>query len=125
MLIVPRITPTKRPYLEALLKEWQMYIDVFPGRLNVKELHIGGGTPTFFSPENLIRLIDGICKNVNKMDNYMFSFETNPRSTSREHLEALVQRRIPPHEFRNPGFRSDGAGGDQSSPVIRAGQGEG
>jgi oxygen-independent coproporphyrinogen-3 oxidase len=77
------------PYIDALIKEWQMYLDVFPGTLNVKELHIGGGTPTFFSPENLVRLVDTMFKDVNRMDNYIFSFETNPRSTSKEHLEAL------------------------------------
>ena len=79
----------EKPYIDALIKEWQMYLDVFPGKLNVKELHIGGGTPTFFSPENLVRLVDTLFKDVNKMDNYIFSFETNPRSTSKEHLEAL------------------------------------
>ena len=79
----------EQPYIDALIKEWQMYLDVFPGKLNVKELHIGGGTPTFFSPENLVRLVDTLFKDVNRMDNYIFSFETNPRSTSKEHLEAL------------------------------------
>jgi oxygen-independent coproporphyrinogen-3 oxidase len=79
----------EKPYIDALIKEWQMYLDVFPGKLNVKELHIGGGTPTFFSPENLIRLVDTLFKDVNRMDNYIFSFETNPRSTTKEHLEAL------------------------------------
>lgn len=77
------------PYVDALLKEWQMYLDVFPGTLNVKELHIGGGTPTFLSPENLIRLVDNLFRRVNRMDNHIFSFETNPRSTTKEHLEAL------------------------------------
>lgn len=79
----------EKPYIDALIKEWQMYLDVFPGKLNVKELHIGGGTPTFFSPENLVYLVDTMFKDVNRMDNYIFSFETNPRSTSKEHLEAL------------------------------------
>ncbi len=79
----------EQPYIDALIKEWQMYLDVFPGTLNVKELHIGGGTPTFFSPENLVRLVDTMFKDVNRMDNYIFSFETNPRSTTKEHLEAL------------------------------------
>ncbi|NTV99581.1 MAG: oxygen-independent coproporphyrinogen III oxidase, partial [Chlorobiaceae bacterium] len=79
----------EKPYLDTLLREWQMYVDVLPGNLNIKELHIGGGTPTFFSPENLVTLIDGIFRNANRMDNHIFSFETNPRSTTKEHLEAL------------------------------------
>ena len=99
----------EKPYLQALLKEWQMYLDVFPGKLNVKELHIGGGTPTFFSPENLIHLVDNLFRNVNKMDNYIFSFETNPRSTTREHLEALY----------SVGFRRMSFGIQDFDPVVQ------
>ena len=86
-----------------------MYLDVFPGKLNVKELHIGGGTPTFFSPENLIHLVDNLFRNVNKMDNYIFSFETNPRSTTREHLEALY----------SVGFRRMSFGIQDFDPVVQ------
>src|SRR5210317_710204 len=41
------------PYLKSILKEMQLYIDLFEERPIIKELHIGGGTPTFFTPENL------------------------------------------------------------------------
>lgn len=98
------------PYIDALIKEWQMYLDVFPGTLNVKELHIGGGTPTFFSPENLVRLVDTMFKDVNRMDNYIFSFETNPRSTSKEHLEALY----------SVGFRRMSFGIQDFDPTVQA-----
>jgi oxygen-independent coproporphyrinogen-3 oxidase len=100
----------EKPYIDALIKEWQMYLDVFPGKLNVKELHIGGGTPTFFSPENLIRLVDTLFKDVNKMDDYIFSFETNPRSTSKEHLEALY----------SVGFRRMSFGIQDFDPTVQA-----
>ena len=98
------------PYIDALIKEWQMYLDVFPGTLNVKELHIGGGTPTFFSPENLVRLVDTMFRDVNRMDNYIFSFETNPRSTSKEHLEALY----------SVGFRRMSFGIQDFDPTVQA-----
>jgi oxygen-independent coproporphyrinogen-3 oxidase len=100
----------EQPYIDALIKEWQMYLDVFPGTLNVKELHIGGGTPTFFSPENLVRLVDTMFKDVNRMDNYIFSFETNPRSTSKEHLEALY----------SVGFRRMSFGIQDFDPTVQA-----
>jgi oxygen-independent coproporphyrinogen III oxidase len=99
----------EKPYLDTLLKEWQMYVDVLPGNLNVKELHIGGGTPTFFSPENLITLIEGIFRNANRMDNHIFSFETNPRSTTREHLEALF----------SVGFRRMSFGIQDFDPIVQ------
>ncbi|ANT65493.1 MULTISPECIES: oxygen-independent coproporphyrinogen III oxidase [Prosthecochloris] len=97
------------PYVDALLKEWQMYLDVFPGKLNVKEMHIGGGTPTFLSPENLIRLVESMYKDVNRLDDYMFSFETNPRSTTREHLEALY----------SVGFRRMSFGIQDFDPIVQ------
>src|SRR5690606_3601636 len=48
------------PYLESVLKEWQLYLELFPERPIIKELHLGGGTPTFFSAENLRLLLKGI-----------------------------------------------------------------
>ena len=47
------------PYIDALLKEWSLYLDLFNEKPAIKEVHLGGGTPTFFSPENLTRLING------------------------------------------------------------------
>ena len=44
----------EKPYLATLLKEWQLYRKEFPTSPTVQELHLGGGTPTFFSPENLV-----------------------------------------------------------------------
>ena len=44
-------------YMEAILKEWQLYLSLMDERPVVRELHLGGGTPTFFSPENLDTLI--------------------------------------------------------------------
>ena len=55
----------------------------------VKEIHLGGGTPTFFSAENLKQLIDGIFKYAEKADDYEFSFEGHPNNTTKEHLQTL------------------------------------
>ncbi len=77
------------PYLEALLSEWELYREVFSGKPKIKEIHLGGGTPTFFSPENLKILIQGILKDTTLSDNYEFSFEGHPKNTTREHLQVL------------------------------------
>ena len=47
------------------------------------------GTPTFFSPENLTRLINGIFATATRAENYEFSFEGHPNNTTKEHLKAL------------------------------------
>lgn len=77
------------PYLESVLQEWKLYMKVFPGRPIIKELHLGGGTPTFFSPANLKKLIDGIFSDADRAENASFSFEGHPNNTSKEHLQTL------------------------------------
>jgi oxygen-independent coproporphyrinogen-3 oxidase len=77
------------PYMNAIIKEWELYKQVFSGRPKIKEIHLGGGTPTFFSPENLQALIKQLLLDCDVADNYEFSFEGHPRNTTKEHLQAL------------------------------------
>ncbi len=77
------------PYLNTVLKEWQLYLNLWENRPKIKELHLGGGTPTFFSPENLHYLINGIFRFAEKTENCEFSFEGHPNNTTREHLQTL------------------------------------
>jgi oxygen-independent coproporphyrinogen-3 oxidase len=79
----------ERPYITAVLKEWELYVDLLGSKPVIKELHLGGGTPTFFSPENLKILIEGIVRLSTKTDDIEFSFEGHPNNTTREHLQAL------------------------------------
>ena len=77
------------PYIDTVLREWKLYIDLFPEKPTIKELHLGGGTPTFFSPEHLEMLIEGIFIYANRAENYEFSFEGHPNNTSKAHLQTL------------------------------------
>lgn len=77
------------PYIDTVLKEWKLYIDLFSSRPKIKEIHLGGGTPTFFSPENLKKLMDGIFEYADVVDGYEFSLEGHPNNTTREHLQML------------------------------------
>ncbi|MGB5701049.1 oxygen-independent coproporphyrinogen III oxidase [Muriicola sp.] len=77
------------PYIKTVLKEWRLYCDIFSAKPIIKELHLGGGTPTFFAPEHLKMLIDGIFRHAEKADNHDFSFEGHPNNTTREHLQTL------------------------------------
>ena len=76
-------------YIDAALKEWQLYCNIFEAKPTIQELHLGGGTPTFFSPKNLQRLLDGIFANAAIHAQPEFSFEGHPNNTSIEHLQAL------------------------------------
>ena len=76
-------------YITTLLKEWKMYVDLFGKKPIIKELHLGGGTPTFFSPENLKKLLNGIFELSTIAANPELSFEGHPNNTSIEHLKTL------------------------------------
>lgn len=76
-------------YIEALLKEWKLYKEIFAGTPRIKELHLGGGTPTFFSPANLVKLLKGIFEGAEICASHEFSFEGHPNNTTRDHLNVL------------------------------------
>lgn len=79
------------PYISAVLKEWNLYCSLLPERPIIKEIHLGGGTPTFFAAENLERLINGIFNTADRATEYEFSFEGHPNNTTRSHLITLYK----------------------------------
>lgn len=82
----------EKPYMEMLHKEWSLYKEKVPEIVNrkLKQIHIGGGTPTFFSPENLKKLVEVYLKECTiDKENFEGSFEVDPRRTTTAHLESL------------------------------------
>lgn len=78
-------------YIKALLKEWAMYVRQSPEKMVLRELHLGGGTPTFFSPEHLKMLLEGIYGSVEIHPEFDASFEGHPNNTTEAHLKALFE----------------------------------
>ena len=99
----------EQPYIAAVLKEWAMYCALMPERPLVKEIHLGGGTPTFFSPEHLSLLMNGIFQHADKAPDYEFSFEAHPNNTTEEHLATLYAL----------GFRRLSLGVQDYSPQVQ------
>jgi oxygen-independent coproporphyrinogen III oxidase len=79
----------EKKYTAALLAEWQQYLNLFEATPIIRELHLGGGTPTFFSPENLAQLIKQLLSHTHLHPMFDFSFEGHPTNTSSEHLQVL------------------------------------
>ncbi|MBO3098801.1 oxygen-independent coproporphyrinogen III oxidase [Gelidibacter pelagius] len=77
------------PYINALVKEWDLYCDLLPSKPIIKEMHFGGGTPTFFSPTHLSLLINCILRRATLAEDYEFSFEGHPNNTTEEHLQTF------------------------------------
>ena len=78
-------------YIQYLLKEWQQIISRIKKLPVISELHLGGGTPTFFNPENIRYLIQQILKNTPKAVDPVYSFEGHPNNTRQAHLETLYE----------------------------------
>ncbi|MEX2233659.1 MAG: radical SAM protein, partial [Cyclobacteriaceae bacterium] len=76
-------------YIRSILKEWTHYINIFGRKPVIRELHLGGGTPTFFTPENLKWLVSYLLEEGFVHDQNAFSFEGHPNNTTAEHLQTL------------------------------------
>ena len=79
-------------YIQLLLKEWRVYEDKVPALRErpLRQLHLGGGTPTFFSADNLQRMLEPILADTQiASGQFEASLEVDPRHTTREQLTAL------------------------------------
>ncbi|UXR64220.1 oxygen-independent coproporphyrinogen III oxidase [Bdellovibrio bacteriovorus] len=90
--IITKDHKRETPYVDMVLKEWQLYLDQVPELLEkpLKHIHLGGGTPTFLSADALTQLLKPILSRV-KIDAKDFegSIEVDPRRTNAEQLKAL------------------------------------
>lgn len=77
------------PYIDTLIKEWELYRQLFSEPPCIRELHLGGGTPTFFSPGNLRRLLENIFSTASLLPDADLSFEGHPNNTTEDHLQTL------------------------------------
>lgn len=96
-------------YIKTVLKEWRLYSELFDEKPIIKEIHLGGGTPTFFSSNNLQDLINGIFSYSEKHEACEMSFEGHPNNTTREHLQTLY----------NLGFRRVSFGVQSYSETVQ------
>ena len=76
-------------YLQAISKEWELYLQRMHQKPVIREIHLGGGTPTFFSPSNLRRLLNNILTPAQIHHLHEFSIEGHPNNTTKEHLQLL------------------------------------
>ena len=97
----------EQPYIDALIKEWEMYESMNGGPIEVSELYLGGGTPTFFQASELKRLVERITKH--RAQNIHFSVEGHPNHTTEEQMQVLYDL----------GFRRISFGVQDYSPIVQ------
>ena len=95
--IVTRDHGRAAAYLDALEHEMALAADALGERVQVSQLHFGGGTPTFLSDEELSRLMAAIRTRFELLSKGEFSIEIDPRTVTRQrlaHLRALGLNRV-------------------------------
>ncbi len=99
----------EEPYIRSLLNEWKLYTQLFSEKPRIREIHLGGGTPTFFTAANLHTLIKGILDSAEVCESHDFSFEGHPGNTTAAHLQTLYDL----------GFRRVSYGIQDFNPVVQ------
>lgn len=97
------------PYIDTVLKEWSMISKQLDSSTRISALHLGGGTPTFFAPQELKRLIEGIRSVFPFTPDAELGFEAHPNSTSEAHLTV----------FETLGFKRISFGIQDYDPIVQ------
>jgi oxygen-independent coproporphyrinogen-3 oxidase len=88
--IITKHKDVAAPYLGLLGREVELLAERLPDRRKFAQLHLGGGTPTYYTPEQLRGLIGGLLKHFTPLPGAELAFEADPRVTSNEHLDVLA-----------------------------------
>ncbi len=78
-------------YLSALNREIDEIARIMQSRKKIAQIHLGGGTPTYFNHNQLERLINKITSRFEVQEKSELAFEADPRVTNKDHLETLYK----------------------------------
>jgi oxygen-independent coproporphyrinogen III oxidase len=79
------------PYLAALRREIETFAKFVSRRRPIVQLHWGGGTPTYLTPEQIEELFAWTRERFHLAPEAEIGIEVDPRVTTRAHLETLVR----------------------------------
>lgn len=108
------ISPDKakaRPYVGMLEREIDLVAERLPDRRKISQLHLGGGTPTYQSAQELSQLLTHFFKHFEATPDAELAIECDPRVTSEEQIDVLAD-----HGFNRISFGVQ----DFSRPVQEA-----
>ena len=82
-----------QPYLDAVYKELELQGELFKATRIVRQLHWGGGTPTFISHEQMTELMQQTRKHFTLLDDDSgeYSIELDPREVDASSIKLLRQ----------------------------------
>ena len=89
--VVTRNQSKARTYLDFLFREMAFYGDLIdPGR-EIRQLHFGGGTPTFYDVEQIAAILQGLDSQFKLVSDQFrdYSIEIDPRTVDHNYLQDL------------------------------------
>jgi oxygen-independent coproporphyrinogen III oxidase len=78
-------------YLDYLGREVDLYLGKMGCGQTITQLHLGGGTPTFFNDDELEALMAMLRRNFSLAPSGEYSIEVDPRTVDEERLKRLVK----------------------------------
>jgi oxygen-independent coproporphyrinogen-3 oxidase len=78
-------------YLRFLAREVELQVEHFGKGHHVSQLHLGGGTPTFLTDEELADLMTMIRRNFTLVPGGEYSVEVDPRTVTDQRLQTLAR----------------------------------
>jgi oxygen-independent coproporphyrinogen-3 oxidase len=88
---VPNSPERALDYVEALMLEIARVGEAVSKSAPVVQLHFGGGTPNYLTPETLAAIIDTLMEHFSFSSETEISVEVDPRSLSRDHIKTLTR----------------------------------
>ncbi len=90
--IITQKTSRAVEYLEYLKKEIHLQASLFDKKRSVTQLHLGGGTPTYLTQEQLTDLMDTLHSafNLDMSEQRQFSLEVDPRTITQNKFNCCV-----------------------------------
>jgi oxygen-independent coproporphyrinogen-3 oxidase len=89
--VITRDKASADRYLDYLEKEMDLWLEVLPARRPLRQLHLGGGTPTFLCERQLHRLGEMILSRFQPDSDSEFGVEIDPRRLRKEQVEVLKE----------------------------------
>ncbi len=77
-------------YLDLLAREIELLAERLPDRRRFAQLHLGGGTPTYYRPEQLQGITRALLAHFAPLAGAELAVEADPRVTTAAHLDALA-----------------------------------
>jgi oxygen-independent coproporphyrinogen-3 oxidase len=107
--IITRNAATAERYLDALAAEIALQAELFRADPRVVQMHWGGGTPTYYSPDVLRALFKRLAAHFDFAPEGEYSIEADPRTVGAETVHAL----------RGMGFNRISFGVQDFDPVVQ------